>query len=931
MRRNSILFFFFLILSQFYGSVFSQQPTNKEEWIKKLKKIEQSREDLANKIWRLEELLSSYQGSAKYLDGICAKIIHRLGDYYSKTGDFENGIAFTKQAVSLNRNPAIRHRDETFLANSYFNLGAFYGDLHFTQEFSLYMDSCISIAKKYPEKGYIGTNAFERKAAYYFQIGDNYTSIEMADQGLIFSESQPVNKYVALVYLQKAQSLLALGVIEEAIIAIDKAFEILPQVVYTEDDAALAYSVYALSLKEQGDVENAISFYEQAIEIHLRNRDYANAIKNLSNIGILYDEEKADSKKALECYFKGLEIIKKINDPVLLATVNNNIGTLFLSNKKFTDALHYFQKGLTEFTLGFKNNEWKSNPSLEQVKTTNNNLILFSLLSNKGETLLDRYRMEADSSYLPFALNCFKLTDKSVDLMRWNQNNEQTKYFWREKTKSMYENAIETCFQLQDVDNALYFFEKSRAAMLNDKLRELGSKQFLSIEDQGLERELRVRSVSLQQKLEQTDPLDPAYQDLLSSRYQIMESYDKFIKSLESKYPSYYRYKYDTGFLSLADLRSKVLQKDQTFISYFNGKNHLYALTIDAKSASLKKINKDQYEQNATELALLSSEKARLNQKYSRYRELAHDLYVQIFQPLMVKTKRVVISPDDHFIPFELLLKDRDHSNSFLLQDHAFSYTYSAGFLNSKQEKIPAQSALLAMAPVNYQAHLQQASLRGADISLNTIQNNFSSSQYYVQEQATKNEFLKNLPKYSIVHLYSHAKADVEGTEPSIYFYDSALMVSDLQLLGNLPTKLIVLSACNTGVGKNLKGEGVFSLARGFAAAGIPSSITSLWKIDNHSTYQISEMFYKFLVQGLPLDVALQEAKLEFLRVQDRSYDLPYYWAGSILLGNSDGFLPETDHSILRFPNLAGVFLIVLFLISTLVYHKKYRRNNFTS
>src|SRR5690606_19410515 len=152
-----------------------------------------------------------------------------------------------------------------------------------------------------------------------------------------------------------------------------------------------------------------------------------------------------------------------------------------------------------------------------------------------------------------------------------------------------------------------------------------------------------------------------------------------------------------------------------------------------------------------------------------------------------------------------------------------------------------------------------------------------------------KNEFLKNLPKYSIVHLYSHAKADVEGTEPSIYFYDSALMVSDLQLLGNLPTKLIVLSACNTGVGKNLKGEGVFSLARGFAAAGIPSSITSLWKIDNHSTYRISEMFYKFLVQGLPLDVALQEAKLEFLRVQDRSYDLPYFWAGSILLGSSEG------------------------------------------
>src|SRR5690606_15488701 len=110
-------------------------------------------------------------------------------------------------------------------------------------------------------------------------------------------------------------------------------------------------------------------------------------------------------------------------------------------------------------------------------------------------------------------------TDKSVDFMRWNQSNDNTKFFWRKKTRDMYEKAIETCFQLRDMENAFYFFEKSRAVMLNDKLSELGSKQFLSQEDQELERNLKLRILSLQQKLEKTDQTNPEYSYLLKARY----------------------------------------------------------------------------------------------------------------------------------------------------------------------------------------------------------------------------------------------------------------------------------------------------------------------------------------------------------------------------------------------------------------------------
>ena len=99
---------------------------------------------------------------------------------------------------------------------------------------------------------------------------------------------------------------------------------------------------------------------------------------------------------------------------------------------------------------------------------------------------------------------------------------------------------------------------------------------------------------------------------------------------------------------------------------------------------------------------------------------------------------------------------------------------------------------------------------------------------------------------------------------------------------------MIVLSACETAEGKVHNGEGVFSFNRQFAALGIPSSIANLWKVDNSSSYQVTELFYKYLTQGLPLDVALQKAKKEFKSISSKERNLPYYWAASILVGQGD-------------------------------------------
>ena len=120
-----------------------------------------------------------------------------------------------------------------------------------------------------------------------------------------------------------------------------------------------------------------------------------------------------------------------------------------------------------------------------------------------------------------------------------------------------------------------------------------------------------------------------------------------------------------------------------------------------------------------------------------------------------------------------------------------------------------------------------------------------------------------------------------------IYFADSALYLSELITEERPATQLIVLSACETGNGKVYQGEGVFSFNREFAALGIPSSIINLWAVDNESTYLQTELFYNYLAQGLPVDIALQKAKLEFLQTASKEKGLPYYWAASVLAGST--------------------------------------------
>ena len=121
------------------------------------------------------------------------------------------------------------------------------------------------------------------------------------------------------------------------------------------------------------------------------------------------------------------------------------------------------------------------------------------------------------------------------------------------------------------------------------------------------------------------------------------------------------------------------------------------------------------------------------------------------------------------------------------------------------------------------------------------------------------------------------ANQGASGTDDGIL---TAFEAAQLDLWG---TKLVVLSACDTGVGEVKSGEGVYGLRRALILAGAESQVMSLWPVSDRSTRDLMIGYYKGLAQNEGRGDALRRVQLQILRGKVRSH--PYYWASFILAG----------------------------------------------
>lgn len=150
-----------------------------------------------------------------------------------------------------------------------------------------------------------------------------------------------------------------------------------------------------------------------------------------------------------------------------------------------------------------------------------------------------------------------------------------------------------------------------------------------------------------------------------------------------------------------------------------------------------------------------------------------------------------------------------------------------------------------------------------------------------------------DLAQYRIVHFATHGLLDSRNPELSglvLSMVDEHgqpqngfLQLEDIYNL-NLSADLVVLSACETALGKQVDGEGLVGLTRGFMYAGASRVLASLWRVDDEATAQLMKKFYEGVLQeGKSPAQALRQAQLWMQ--QQKKWSQPYYWAGFVLQG----------------------------------------------
>jgi CHAT domain-containing protein/tetratricopeptide (TPR) repeat protein len=882
--RYMILTMYLLVSNQ---QVLAQCPSGLE-LRKKLVTIEKdTTRQPADKLQQLHQLHQLFLACHKNKDSIYARILHRLGALYSYTGEMEKAISFTRRAVAVNSsgNPGT---DRSYLVNSYINLGTFYSQLYLTEDAHRSWDNCISIGRRFPAKYNLSLLASEEKAAAYFQTGDYQKVRETAEDGILLAKKlRNVPAEAALLAL-KAQAQCLLNDTGEAERNIKKAIDIQGRNSSQPERLATCYSIYAQVLSRKGAMKTAIQYYRKALALNQESGKWEQCSRNLLDLGYLYDYLLGDAENALACYKQGLSMLGKANDDYQRVGIFINMGYTYWRQKHYIQALQSYQQALNALPINFTDTNVNSNPTEKMLKLVANDYYVATIFSNKAEVFLDLYKKEKNQDHLAAALENYLLADKLVDQMRRKQYGEQSKLFWRGQVKHIYKKAIEACYLARNSELAFFFMEKSRAVLLNAKLNELGAFAKLPPSELAKDQHYRMKVLTAQQKLAAFSSQTPESEKYQAGLLQAKNDFEKYIKTLEKKYPLYFQYKYAADVPSLKALQKYLARNNTSFVHYFLDDSLTFILSITPGDTRLVKVPKENFHQEQLSRFIgLCSDKQTLNNHYNAFASLSNKLYHSLFQPLQLPPGKIIICADNFLIPFEALCMD-SRGKQYLIDDYVFSYVYSAGYLLKELTAVAAKGDFVGFAPVNFQPYLQVVDLKQAAVSLKEAANHYSSTKLFTNDQATKSNFIRHISDYSIVNVFSHARADTTGSEPLLLMQDSAIYLSDLQLPHKLATRLVVLSACQTNVGKNATGEGIYSLARGFAAAGIPSVAATLWKADEQATYEISKSFHQYLAQGMHKDEALQQAKLYFIKNTSKEKSLPYFWANMIITGNSE-------------------------------------------
>jgi CHAT domain-containing protein len=620
---------------------------------------------------------------------------------------------------------------------------------------------------------------------------------------------------------------------------------------------------------------------------------------------------------------------------ITLSNVYKGLGDVHLEQKEYDEAIEHLHKALGIIIPEYSGADMTAIPQLRREYYLPEVALI---LGSKALAMAYYEPIEAHqkTAFREASLRTFDLAVNTIDKIQEELHSEESKLHWGARSRSVFAKAIEACYRLHEMSDdqsylqkAYHYAEKSRSRVIIEQINDSHAKQFAGVPDSLIQEEKQIREMLGQIKLElasasfQKDSAKVT--QLQDSLYAVDDRLQSHIVMLEREFPDYHQLKYQRKVVSLEDIQESMLDPGQSLVEYFYSETHLYTFVINQSGIALV-----EQERNPQFKARVDGLREHIIARSTdSVKTLSGELYGTLIQPIESEIQdqdQLIIVPDGplYYLPFEVLLTDVEDPRSYLIKRHKISYMPSATLMWQEQARKRAQvreenqsERLLAMAPLFLDAAMKAYApepIRSDSITplpltryeVESIAKQFEDSGGFLSwiwdqpeptirmEREATEQFIKqgNLKDYTYLHFATHAyiKEDYPNLS-GIQFYDVEDGPEDGVLLANevynldINADLVVLSACETGLGEMVEGEGIIGFTRPFLYAGAANLMVSLWKVADRSTAECMIAFYERVLDGDNYAQALREAKLEM--IESGQFADPWYWSPFVLIGQS--------------------------------------------
>jgi len=782
------------------------------------------------------------------------------------------------------------------------------------------------------------------KGNYYFSLNDFDKSRVIFSETIENTEKLPDSmfqgdyignaSYLSLAYSYMAKMDSGEGKLDLSLEYYEKVIRYI--ITKVPEDKKRLYGNYGLVaevLKKKGEFEKANSYLLKTLNYNIADKNQysiATVLNIVQNHNSLAQIDSSEyylniAKNLLDKNDPSLSSYHQVNAETHQAKGNYDLAVVEFkkahqliqekwNGKKHWEIAHFFnklgllhtefnnpEKAIENFDLGMEQFE-DSGTAINQSK-------MVEILKNKAKAL-NQIESKSEETILAVDMGIALL-----DSLKPTFKSHSDKLLLIEDAFPLFESGLKAAFDLYNstkdekyLDQAFLYSEKSKSVLLMEALLASKATEFANMPADLLEREKQLKAeINNNEKQLNSDQDDTSLKDKL---FDLKKEYRNLVAKIESDFRAYYDLKYNSDVISIAETQ-KLLSNDEQLISYFYGNNSIYAITITSGSKHIHKIPlAEKLDAQITEIyGMLSDPKS----DASALARKTHVLYNHILAPALVSSEKkklmIIAGGLLNYIPFGAL-NTAANGISYLAKDKSVAYANSATLLRQLKDKPATNQRIMAFAPgfensmVTDNSSHKLLPLPHNKREVEQIMNSFEGSSFLGNNASLKN-FASEISNFGIVHLATHAIFDDASPEYSYLAFsprkseDYLLYVRDLYNM-QLNADLITLSACETGVGELKRGEGFMGLARGFFYGGASSISSTLWKVNDASSTELMDFFYKNLAEGDTKDLALQKAKKAFLNTNSQNaLSHPYYWSGYVLSGNTRPIVAKSNLALI--------------------------------